>query len=337
MQYQQKQWLYVERPSHRVGGEHYRLVDTVIDADLAKNEVLIEAQYISVDPYMRIQQSASPTWDEPHPLNAVQGAMVVSRVKESSHAEFSVGDWVSAYTGWQKYALVHGSELEKLDPHSVDVTNALGVLGMPGRTAWFGLMEAGAPQAGDVVVVSGAAGAVGSLVTQFAVKCGCKVIALAGSDAKCQWLSSLGAHASLNYHDFPDASSLRDKLLALGGVDVYFDNVGGVISDAVVYSLNLRARIVVCGQISQYSGHLDNPELGPRFLHQLLYKRARIQGILARDYAHRMDEMVARVRPWIQSGEIQFETTIFEGFEKLPETLAGLFEGKNTGKAIVKV
>jgi NADPH-dependent curcumin reductase CurA len=335
--YTLKQWLYTSRPEGQVGSQNYTLATSVFSPSLAKNEVLVAAKYISVDPYMRIQQAQSESWQQPHPLNTIQSAATVGQVLQSNSPDFSPGDWVCGYSGWQTHAVVHHNDLQKLDPEFADVTASLGVLGMPGRTAWFGLMEAGKPRAGETVVVSGAAGAVGSLVTQFAVKCGCRVIAIAGSAQKCEWLKTLGAEYAINYKDVDNAAQLRQTLLALGGTDVYFDNVGGVISDAVLTTLNVRARVVICGQISQYNGGLDEPPLGPRFLHQLLYRRATIQGILARDFLHRMPEMLERVAPWLKAGEIEFKTSIVEGFEKLPDTLAGLFEGKNTGKAVVQV
>lgn len=335
--YNLKQWFYVKRPDGRVSEQHYALRESVISPTLAKNEVLLEAKYISVDPYMRIQQAAKPNWEQPHALNTVQGAAVVAQVLKSNSERFKQGDWVSAYSGWQTHAVVHANEIQALNPNDADVKTALGVLGMPGRTAWFGLMEAGQPKAGETVVVSGAAGAVGSLVTQFAIKNGCRVIALAGSKEKCTWLEKLGVAYALNYKQFDSAQQLHERLMELGGVDVYFDNVGGMNTDAVLSSLNLRARVVICGQISQYDGSLDNPELGPRFLHQLLYKRATIQGILARDFTHRMPEMINHILPWLKAGEIQFKTTEINGFENLPSALEGLFEGKNIGKAIVRV
>lgn len=332
-----KQWFYVKRPKGRVGEEHYELRESIIEPELAKNEVLIESKYLSVDPYMRIQQAAKPTWEQPHPLNTVQGAAVVGQVTLSNSPLYKKGDWVVSYSGWQNYAQVHHSELEKLNPKEVDVKTALGVFGMPGRTAWFGLMECGKPKAGDTVLVSGAAGAVGSLVTQFALKNGCHVITIAGSTEKCEWLKSLGAHDTLNYNDFQNADELSDKINQLGGVDLYFDNVGGYITDAALMSLNLRGRVVICGQISQYDGGLDNPTQGPRLLHHLLYKRAAIQGVLARDFTHRTHEFHRIVAPWVKNNEIEFKTTEIQGFERLPAVLSSLFEGANIGKAIVKV
>lgn len=335
--YQLKQWFYVKRPNEFVGREHYELRESDFSPQLSKNEVLIKSEYISVDPYMRIQQAATHSWEPPHPLNTVQGAVVVAKVLESNNDNFQPGDWVTGYIGWQTHAVVHGNELQTLDPEQADIKTALGILGMPGRTAWFGLMEAGKPKPGETVLVSVAAGAVGSLVTQFAIKAGCRVVGIVGSEEKCEWLKTLGVDETLNYKSFSSAHQLQTKLLELGGVDVYFDNVGGMITDAALTSLNLRARVVICGQISQYNGGLDTPEVGPRFLHQLLYKRVSVHGILARDFTHRMAEMIEHVAPWVKAGEIEFKSTEVCGFEYLPDTLAGLFEGQNIGKAIVRV
>ena len=294
-----QRWIYRQRPVAQVGMEHYELVETPVDATLATDEVLVANRYISVDPYMRIQQAARDSWEKPNPLNTLQQAGVVGQVVASANAQFSPGDWVSAYTGWERYSKVHANALTPLDPAQAPVTNALGVLGMPGRTAWFGLMEAGQPRPGDTVVVSGAAGAVGSLVVQFAKKAGCRVVAFAGSEQKCRWLTdSLGADLAVNYREFDSCEALQHWLGEQGvGVDVYFDNVGGMITDAVMPLINRRARIVICGQMSQYNGRLDNVDLGPRFLHHMLYQRATIQGILARDYNHRMDEMLTQITP----------------------------------------
>ena len=339
MQLTNQQWLYHSTPTDVVGPEHYRLQKTTMTPELAQGEVLIAARYISVDPYMRINQAKHDTWSAPHALNTVQGAAVVAEVLASNASEFAPGDWVSAYSGWQTHAKMHASGLSKIDIKIAPPGAYLGVLGMPGRTAWFGLTEAGRPKAGEVVVVSGAAGAVGSLVVQFARIQGAKVLAIAGSSAKCAWLTqTLGATWALNYRDYPDSAALSQAIKALtGGVDVYFDNTGGMISDAVFPNINLRARIVICGQMSQYSGGLDTPELGARFLHHVLYQRATIQGILARDYTARMAEMLRIVAPMVHSGTLKFEQTVLDGFERLPEALNQLFTGSQRGKLLVKV
>ena len=192
---------------------------------------------------------------------------------------------------------------------------------------------------GETLVVSGAAGAVGSLVCQFGKKCGCKVIGIAGGAVKCNFLrDTLELDGAVDYKTFSSTETLQEELQRVtGGVDVYFDNVGGWITDAIIPLVKLRARVVICGQITQYEGKLDAPEVGPRFLHHLLFQRASITGILARDFSHRMNELHQIVTPWIQDGSLVFQETIVEGFEKLPEALNMLFEGKNVGKLLVKV
>jgi len=335
-----RRWLYRRHPAGVVGPEHYELVQAPLSLELSDGEVLVRMRYVSVDPYMRINQSLKPTYNElPHALDTVQTAGAVGQVVASKAATFAPGDWVEGMMGWQSHARVHQGALRKLDPALAPVSTALGVLGMPGRTAWFGLTESGRPHAGEVVVVSGAAGAVGSLVAQFAKRHGCRVLGIAGGASKCDWLTgTLGLDWALDYKAFDSADALAAAIKErTGGVDVYFDNVGGWITDAVIPLINRRARIVICGTISQYSGGLDAPELGPRFLHHMLYQRATIQGMLARDYLHRMDEMIRIIGPWVQRGEIVFEETIVPGFENLPATLNRLFTGDHRGKLLVEV
>jgi len=342
MSYQNRQWFYVKRPEGRVSDEHYALRESELDADLSSNEVLIRARIVSVDPYIRIQQHERNTYDVPHPLGIVQRAGVVGEVVASASPLFKQGDWVSAYSGWQLYAKCHHSELTKLNPDRAPVSTALGVLGvlgMPGRTAWFGLMEAGRPRPGDTLVVSGAAGAVGSLVAQFGKRAGCRVIGIAGGAKKCAFLTdTLKLDGAVDYQAHPTLEGLQSALqAATGGVDVYFDNVGGMVTDAVIPLIKRRARIVICGAIAQYDGGLDTPDLAPRFLQHMLFQRATIQGILARDFAHRMDEMLQTVAPWVKNGEIVYQETYMDGFDVLPNALNSLFEGKNLGKLLVRV
>eukprot|EP01124_Arcella_intermedia_P032025 TRINITY_DN7394_c0_g1_i2.p1 TRINITY_DN7394_c0_g1~~TRINITY_DN7394_c0_g1_i2.p1 ORF type:complete len:212 (-),score=52.20 TRINITY_DN7394_c0_g1_i2:89-724(-) len=211
---------------------------------------------------------------------------------------------------------------------------------MPGRTAYFGLFDAGKAKAGETVVVSGAAGAVGSIVVQLAKIKGCRVVGIAGSETKIKYLKEeLGADVALNYHNFTDIQSTKKALeeACPNGIDVYFDNTGGVVTDAVMFLINLRARIIICGQISQYNGKLDEPEMAPRFLHHILYKRATIQGILARDYMARMNEMLNEMVPWLKEGKLKNLETVVEGFDSLPNALNSLFHGANNGKLVVKV
>ena len=338
-QLQHRQWIYSRHPGGLVAQDHYALRSEPLSLDISTGEVLVQAEYISVDPYMRINQSKKPTYNsEPHPLGVVQSAGAVGRVLVSDAPDLPEGTWVEGMLGWQTHARAHASTLRKLDLSAAPVSSALGVLGMPGRTAWFGLTDAGRPHAGEVVVVSGAAGAVGSLVVQFARKHGCRVLGIAGGAAKTAWLTeTLGADWALDYKAH-DTDSLAEAIRALtGGVDVYFDNVGGWISDAVLPLINRRARIVICGQISQYSGGLDVAEMGPRLLQHLLYQRATMQGMLARDYVHRMDEMIRIVAPWVRDQSLLSEETIIDGFEHLPDALTQLFTGDHRGKLLVRV
>jgi NADPH-dependent curcumin reductase CurA len=337
--YDNRQWFYVKRPRHRVGAEHFELRESKVDDALAKNEVLVRMHYISVDPYMRIQQHERNTYDVPHPLGIVQRAGTVGQVIASANERFKEGDWVLGYNGWQLYDKCHANDLQKLDPDAAPVSTALGVLGMPGRTAWFGLMEAGKPRPGETLVVSGAAGAVGSLVAQFGKRAGCRVVGIAGGETKCRYLvDKLGLDDAVDYRAFSNAATLAAEIeRKTGGVDVYFDNVGGVVTDAVIPLIKRRARIIICGTISQYDGGLDHPDQGPRFLQHMLFQRATIQGVLARDFVNRMDEMRAIVEPWVRKREIVFDETFVDGFEQLPEALNMLFDGKNLGKLLVRV
>jgi len=289
---------------------------------------------------MRIQQAQSDTWEAPHPLYEVQQGGVVGEVILSNYPGIKVGDIVNASYGWQTYGVCKGNQARKIDPNWGKISTAIGILGMPGRTAYFGFLEVGKPQPSETVVVSGAAGAVGSIVVQLAKLKGCRVVAIAGSDEKCERLQKyLGADVTINYKKYPTPELIRKALSEAcpKGLDIYFDNVGGIITDAVMTLINLRARIIICGQISQYNGRLDEPEMGPRFLHQILYKRATIQGILSRDFNNRMDEMVQQMSQWLKEEKLKIDETVVEGFDKLPEALNSLFHGKNIGKLIVKV
>jgi NADPH-dependent curcumin reductase CurA len=335
---QTQQWIYTKAPSADQPLAQYALRKAEL-APLGVDQVLLQAKVISVDPYMRINQAQSHTWMPPHALNTVQGAGAVSEVIESNAAQFKPGDMVLAHSGWQTHAILHQSELTRVDPDAVPIETALGVLGMPGRTAYFGLLEHGRVKLGDVVVVSGAAGAVGSIVVQLAKLAGAKVLALAGSSDKCDCLvNELGADIALNYKEYSDYQALSAAIEAkVGKVDVYFDNTGGMISDAVLTILAKRARVVICGQISQYLQGLDQVELGPRFLHHILYQRATISGVLARDYTHRMDEMLKVMTPLIKASKMKFQTTWRSGFENLPKALAELFDGTVHGKLLVRI
>jgi NADPH-dependent curcumin reductase CurA len=260
---------------------------------------------------------------------------VVGQVVESHHPRFAAGEIVEGYFGWQQYAVSDGVGARKVDPSLAPISTALGVLGMPGLTAYFGLLEIGKPQPGETVVVSGAAGAVGSLVGQIAKIQGCHVVGIAGTDEKARYVvEELGFDSAFNYKS---ARNYRAKLKTLcpQGIDVYFDNVGGAITDAVIPLLNVRARLVICGQISQYN--LERPEMGPRWLWALIVKQARAEGFLVFQFADRFEEGIRQMAQWLKEGKLKYRENIIEGLENAPRAFIGMLKGENIGKQLVKV
>ena len=331
-----RQWIYRRRPEATVGSEHYELREQPLDTTLGAGEVLIEARYFSVDPYMRIGQSGRPTYDaNPHPLDVVQEGGVVAQVVASLADGFAPGDWVRSYTGWQTHARVTASALCAIDPAVAPVSTALGVLGMPGRTAWFGLTEAGRPHAGEVVVVSGAAGAVGSLVGQIARQKGAaRVIGSAGSVAKVRYLrETLGFDAAFNYKDGDVAAQLRTH--APDGIDVYFDNVGGDHLEAALGAMRVRGRIIACGAISRYNDTAPAP--GPRNLALVVTKRLLIRGFIVTDWLDRAPAFAAEVGAYLRDGRLRAKETVVDGLDRAPEAFIEMLRGGNVGKMIVKV
>ncbi|HLL71282.1 MAG TPA: NADP-dependent oxidoreductase [Pyrinomonadaceae bacterium] len=303
-------------------------------------EVLIRTLYLSVDPYMRGRMNAGKSYVEPFEVGEVITGGGVGEVVESRSGAFQAGDIVTGMFGWQLYFVARGEgapggALRKIDPTLAPVTTALGVLGMPGLTAYFGLLDIGQPKTGETVVVSGAAGAVGTLVCQIAKLKGCRVVGLAGSDDKNRYLTDeLGVDVAINYKTAPDLRrALKDA--CPGGVDVYFDNVGGEISDAVMPLINREARIVICGQISLYN--LERPDTGPRVQPYLLVNRASMKGFIVSDYAARASEGVGQLARWLGEGKLKYAENVVEGFENTPQALLGLFSGENLGKQLVKV
>jgi hypothetical protein len=312
----------------------------IVEAEVPRpeeGEVLIRALYLSVDPYMRGRMSERKSYVPPFALNEVVTGGVVGEVIESRAEAYAAGDIVTGMLGWQLYQTAKGdaAALRKIDPRLAPVTTALGVLGMPGLTAYFGLLDIGRPAPGETVVVSGAAGAVGTLVCQIAKLKGCRVVAVAGSDEKNAYLTGeLGADAAINYKTSPD---LRRELKAAcpRGVDVYFDNVGGAISDAVMSLINKGARAVICGQISLYN--LETVDVGPRVQPLLLVNSASMRGFIVSDYAARFAEGVGALGGWLAEGKLKYAENVVEGFENTPRAFLGLFAGENLGKQLVKV
>lgn len=299
------------------------------------NQLLIRTLYLSVDPYMRGRMNDQKSYIPPFQLDQVITGGVIGEVIETKSSEFQVGDVVLGLLGWQNYSVVDAGEVQKINTNIAPITTALGVLGMPGMTAYFGLLDIGQPQAGETVVVSGAAGAVGMLVGQIAKIKGARVVGIAGSDEKVQYITEeLGFDAAINYKTTPNMQLALEKACP-NGVDVYFDNVGGPISDAVLSLINQGARIPLCGQISLYNS--EKQDIGPRVQVQLLKKTATMKGFLVTQYTDRYHEGMTQMAQWIKEGKIKYSENIVEGLENVPEAFLGLFTGENTGKQLVKV
>lgn len=329
-----QQILLAQRPDGFPKLSDFKLVTSPIPAP-ATGQILVRTLYLSLDPYMRGRMNDVESYAPPVKLGEVMVGGVVGQVIASQHPKFQPGDFIEGYLGWQTYALSDGKGLRKLDPTRAPISTALGVLGMPGLTAYFGLREIGRPQAGETVVVSGAAGAVGSLVGQIAKITGCRVVGVAGTDGKVNYLvRELGFDGAFNYKTTGDYDQTLAELCP-GGIDVYFDNVGGPITDAVFKRINVQARVCVCGQISQYN--LARPEPGPRFLGKLIEKRARVEGFLVFQFAERYPEGLRQLAEWYCAGKLKIREEIAEGIENAPQAFIGMLQGQNTGKQLVKV
>jgi NADPH:quinone reductase len=294
----------------------------------------VRTQFISVDPYLRGRMREGRSYVAPFNVGEVISSGVVGEVVESRSPNFQPGDVVTGMLGWRLYNLAQAGELRKIDPRMGPVTTALGVLGMPGLTAYFGLLDIGQPKEGETVVVSGAAGAVGMTVCQIAKIKGCRVVGIAGSDEKNRYLrDELGVDAVINYKTDDIGKKLAEACPQR--IDVYFDNVGGQVSDAVMPLLNSRARISICGQISIYN--LDRADVGPRPQPYILINSALMKGFIITDYAPRFAEGVIQMAQWIAAGKLKYAESIVEGFENTPRAFIGLFSGDNLGKQLVKV
>jgi len=298
----------------------------------ADGEVLRRTIYLSLDPYMRGRMSDAKSYAKPVTVGDVMVGHTVSQVVESRHPEFREGDIVTGYDGWQEYAVSNGKDLRKLD-RSVPISTAIGVLGMPGMTAYVGLLDIGQPKPGETVVVSAASGAVGSIVGQLAKIKGCRAVGVAGSAAKCRYVvDELGFDACVNYKTDDLLSALRDSCPQ--GIDVYFENVGGAVFAAVLRLLNTFARIPLCGTISSYNATQDTG--GPN-LRPLLVNRATIRGFIVMDHYNRFPAFLQEMVPLVRDGRIKYREDISDGLDAAPAALIGLFEGKNFGKALVRV
>jgi NADPH-dependent curcumin reductase CurA len=291
-------------------------------------DVLVRNVFVSVDPYMRGRMTGIKTYVSPFEVGDPIDGGAVGRVHTSNHDGFAEGDWVNSMLGWREHGVVPGDHLRKLDPSLAHPSTALGVLGMPGLTAWYGLVEVGRVREGETLYVSGAAGAVGSTATQIAKLKGLRVIGSAGSDEKVAWLRSLGIEA-FNYKETPAKEALAD------GIDAYFDNVGGDQLEASLSALRPFGRVIACGAISRYNDQASAP--GPRNYGFVVTKRLRIEGFIISDHLDRFRDFVAEVGPSVASGKLAYRETILDGIESLPAAFAGLFRGDNTGKMLVRV
>ena len=301
----------------------------------APGQVLVRSSFLSLDPYMRGRMDGAASYAPPIAVGEVMAGGAAAYVVESDDSRFHAGEAVMGMLGWQEYAAAAGDDLTKIDPGVVPISTALGVLGMPGLTAYFGLLDVCEPRARETVVVSGAAGAVGMLVSQIAKIQGCRVVAVTGSDVKCAWLlDELGLDAAINHNSNGnlDADLARQ---CPDGIDVYFDNVGGPITDAVVRRINEGARISLCGQSSQYN--LEQPELGPRWLEQLIVKSARMQGFLITGYADRFHEGLEQLAVWLRQGRLKYREDVAQGIESAPQAFIAMLQGLNHGKQLVQL
>jgi len=329
-----REWILAARPEGEPEMDSFELRERDVP-EPEHGELLVRVRYLSVDPYMRGRMRDAESYAEPWDVGDAMSGGVVGEVVESESEAYDAGDLVTGNGTWADYSVLDADSAVSVDPAVADLPAHLGVLGMPGRTAYFGLLDVGEPTPGDTVVVSGAAGAVGSVVGQIARLNGCRVVGFAGSEEKVAWLTDdLGFDAAINYKTTDDYRAALDDA-APDGVDVYFDNVGGPITDAVFARLNLDARVAVCGQIAHYND--ESVPTGPRKLPQLIATRAKVEGLLVRDFAPRFAQATERLAAWVESGNLVHRETVVEGLENAPDAFLGLFSGENIGKQVVRV
>ena len=302
---------------------------------IKEGEILLKTKFVSVDPYLRGRMSDANSYVPPFELHQPMGSGVVAEVTESQNEKFKVGDFVSGMLTWKEFHTSNGENLLKIDNKIAPLSNYLGILGMTGLTAYFGLTEIGKPQKGETIVVSGAAGAVGSVVGQIGKIMGCRVIGIAGTDEKVEMLKSkFGFDEAINYNKTENMTKAIAEVCP-EGVDVYFDNVGGTISDSVHANINRLGRIIVCGAISAYND--TSVPQGPRVEHFLIRKSALMQGFIVSNYAEKFPEGMKELSQWLAEDKLTYSETIVEGFDQIPQAFMDLFEGKNKGKMIVKI
>ena len=303
--------------------------------EITEGEILLKTKLVSVDPYLRGRMSDAESYVPPFELQKVISSGVIAEVVASKLASYKVGDFVSGLLEWKTYQTSKGEHLLKIDETLAPLSAYMGVLGMTGLTAYFGLTEIGAPKKGETIVVSGAAGAVGSIVGQIGKIVGCRVVGIAGSDEKVELLKSkFGFDAGINYNTTKDMTQAIATACP-DGVDVYFDNVGGKISDSVHANINRFGRVIVCGAISSYNE--TSAQTGPRVEHFLIKKSVLMQGFIVGNYAEKFPKGMAQLSQWLKEGKLTYAETIVDGFDAIPQAFIHLFDGKNNGKMIVRV
>ncbi|MBL0124740.1 MAG: NADP-dependent oxidoreductase [Betaproteobacteria bacterium] len=323
----------IARPVGEAKRSDFSFADEPIPA-LMDEQILVKALYLSLDPAMRGWMNEGKSYIAPVALGEVMRAGGVGEVVASNHPKFAVGDMVSGMINVQTWCISDGRGFTRVDPALAPLTTYLNVLGMPGMTAYFGLLESGQPKQGETVVVSGATGAVGATVGQVARIKGCRVVGIAGGKEKCDYaIKELGFDACVDYKNQDVRKGLKET--CPGGIDVFFDNVGGEILDIVLTRINLGARIVICGAISQYNN--TEPVKGPANYLSLLVNRARMEGIVVFDYAPRYKEGAMQLGQWLKEGKLVSREHVEEGIDRFPEVLAMLFKGENFGKLVLKV
>jgi NADPH-dependent curcumin reductase len=329
--------VLAERPRGRPGPSSFRLEQAPVPEPGA-GELLCRTIYLSLDPYMRGRMNDAPSYTPPVAIGAVMAGGTVGQVVRSNLEGFVPGDFVVGYGGWQDFSVFKAGEMRKVDPTQAPISTALGVLGMPGMTAYTGLHEIGRPQAGETLVVAAASGAVGAVVGQIAKLRGCRVVGVAGSKAKCAYVvNELGFDACLDHRAGDFAAVLADACPK--GIDVYWENVGGPVLEAVLPLLNQFARIPVCGLIAWYNATEPppGPDRMPLLFRSILVKRLTIRGFIVWDFKALEEQFRREVGQWVREGRLRYREDIRDGLEHAPQALIGLLEGENFGKLLVRV
>ncbi|WKX76002.1 NADP-dependent oxidoreductase [Zobellia laminariae] len=327
--------LLKNRPKGKPSVSDFEFVENDSPLEIKDGELLLETTYVSVDPYLRGRMSDAKSYVAPFELNKPVHSGIVAKVIASKHKEYSNGDYLAGMLNWSTQQVSNGEGLTKVDGEKAPLSAYLGILGMTGLTAYLGLNEIGKPKKGETLVVSGAAGAVGSVVGQIGKILGLRVIGIAGSDEKVELLKSkFGFDEGINYNTTEDMTAAIAKA-APNGVDIYFDNVGGPISDAVLFNINHFARMIICGAISVY----NNTELPKSVSVQpfLVKNSALMQGFIVSNYSEKFPEAMKQLSTWLAEGKLTYSETVVEGFENIPQAFIDLFDGKNKGKMVVKI